>query len=115
MTDLGSGAPVVLYLHTPKEKVWGLLISVSPSGIVLRGLDLAVFEDWMRQEARRDETLIGLSTLFYPMNRVERMERDESVGPLVGYADRFLSEVGKTVGQAAGLEPDEESGSSRVS
>jgi len=113
MLDLVSGAPVVLYLHTPKEKVWGLLISVGTAGIVVRGLDLAVFEDWMRQEARAAETLIGLTTLFYPMNRVERMERDESIGPLVSYADRFAREVGRTVGQAAGLEPLE--GPTRVS
>ena len=99
---LDEGAPVVLYLRDPKEKVWGLLLSMTPAGIVLRGLDLAVFDDWMRQEARRQEVLIGLTTLFYPMPRVERMERDETIGPLVSYADRFASEVGRTVDEAAG-------------
>lgn len=99
--DLNEGAPVVLYLHDPKEKIWGILLSMTPAGIVLRGLDLTVFDDWMRQEARREEVLIGLTTLFYPMSRVERMERDETVGPLVSYADRFAHEVGRTVDEAA--------------
>jgi len=103
--DLEPGAPVVLYLQEPKEKVWGLLVGLLPAGIVVRGLDLRTFEDWMRQEARGDEPALGLVTLFYPMGRVERMERDESVGPIEGYADRFLRETGRTVAQALGLEP----------
>jgi hypothetical protein len=104
---LGEGAPVVLYLRDPKEKVWGILVSMTTPGVVVRGLDLEVFDDWMRQEARRDEVLIGLSTLFYPMNRIERMERDETVGPLTSYADRFTREVGRTVLDAArGREED---------
>jgi hypothetical protein len=103
MSDFGlnEGAPVVLYLRDPREKVWGLLLSMTPAGITLRGIDLVVFDDWMRQEARRQEALIGLTTLFYPMARVERMERDETIGPLVSYADRFAQEVGRTVDEAA--------------
>lgn len=105
--ELAQGAPVVLYLHNPKEKVWGLLLSLDPAGVVLRGLDLAVFEDWMRQEARREESLIMPTTLFYPMHRVERLERDETCGPLPGYVDRFALEVGRSVRQALGLEPED--------
>jgi hypothetical protein len=106
--DLIEGAPVVLYLRDPKEKVWGILGSLTPAGIVVRGLDLLVFEDWMRQEARGEEVLIGLTTLFYPMGRIERMERDETVGPLTSYADRFAVEVGRTVDEAARGRPDGE-------
>jgi hypothetical protein len=99
-----AGAPVVLYLNAPKEKMWGLLVSIDPAGIVVRGLDLRVFDDWMRQEARRDEVFIGLSTVFYPMYRVERMEQDETLGAMISFADRFALEVGRTVRQAAGLD-----------
>jgi hypothetical protein len=102
--DLAEGAPVILYLHSPKERVWGLLLSLQPAGVVVRGLDLATFDDWMRQLARQEETVIGLTTVFYPMGRVERMERDETVGPLTSYADRFLREVGRTVRQALGFD-----------
>jgi hypothetical protein len=107
--DLNAGAPVVLYLREPKEKIWGLLLSMSPAGIVVRGLDLTIFDDWMRQEARGEEAFIGLLTLFYPMNRVERMERDETLGPITSYADRFAREVGRTVDEVArGRLADEE-------
>jgi hypothetical protein len=101
--DLGPGHPVVLYLREPKEKIWGLLVSISAPGIVVRGIDIAVFDDWMRQEARGEEPLIGLVTSFYPMHRLERMEHDETVGPLLSYADRFSEEVGKTVLVATGF------------
>ena len=103
--DLIEGGPVIVYLREPKEKVWGLLLSILPSGLVVRGLDLQTFDDWLRQEARGDEPAIGLVTLFYPMGRVERMERDESIGPIEGYADRFRREVGRSVRQVLGLDP----------
>ena len=102
---LAEGSTVVVYLQGPKEKAWGVLVSLTPSGVVMRGIDLETFDDWMRQEARGDERLIGLITLFYPMHRVVRMERDETVGPLTSYADRFAREVGRTVGAVLGLEP----------
>ena len=103
--ELAANSPVVLYLQSPKEKVWGLLLSVSPAGVVLRGLDLVIFDDWMRQEARGEEQMLGLTTLFYPMHRVERMERDETIGSIVSYADRFAHEAGRTVLEALGVVP----------
>jgi hypothetical protein len=94
---------VVLSLQGPREKIWGILLSVGPAGISLRGIDLAAFDDWVRQEARGEESLIGLTTLFYPMHRVERLEGDETVGPLVSYCERFALEVGRPVLEALGF------------
>jgi hypothetical protein len=105
--ELGRGAPVILYLQAPREKIWGLLVSLTPAGIVVRGLDLVVFDDWMRQEARGEDSGLGLSTIFYPMGRIERMERDESIGPLTSYADRFSREVGRNVLFVAGFETED--------
>ena len=105
MSDVGLcvGAPVLLYLQAPKEKVWGLLVAILAPGVVVRGLDLNAFEDWMRQEAKGEEALIGPTTLFYPMNRLERLERDETVGPVPSYSDRFEREVGRSVREAMGM------------
>ena len=103
--DLVEGSPVIVYLREPKEKVWGLLLSILSSGLVVRGLDLRTFDDWLRQEARNEDRMIGLVTLFYPMSRIERMERDESIGPIEGYADRFRREVGRSVRQTLGIDP----------
>lgn len=102
--DLPAGAPIVLFLREPKEKIWGLLGSLSPAGVSLRGIDLAAFDDWMRQEARGEEPMLGLVTLFYPMHRVERLEKDETVGPVISYADRFAREVGHTVQENLGVD-----------
>lgn len=101
--SLSAGDAVIVYLQVPKEKVWGLLVSLGTAGVVVRCIDLAAFDDWMRQEARQDEPYLGLSTVFYPMNRVERMERDQTTGPVMSYADRFAREVGRTVREAIGL------------
>ena len=97
-----SGTPVLLYLHSPREKVFGVLVSLQSAGIAVRGIELAAFEDFLRQEARGEKGL-GLVTLFYPMNRVERVERDETVGGLEGIADRFQRETGRSILEAAGL------------
>jgi hypothetical protein len=105
---LAEGDAVIVYLQAPKEKVWGLLVSLMIPGIVLRCIDLVAFDDWMRQEARGDEPYLGLTTLFYPMGRVERMEKDESLGPMPSYAARFEAQVGRSVRAVLGLEPDPE-------
>jgi hypothetical protein len=107
--DLLPGTTVVLYLSAPREKVWGILLSLQPAGVTLRGLDLVVFDDWMRQEVRGEDTGLGLSTLFYPMHRVERMELDETLGPMEGYADRFRRLVGLSVLEVAGMKAPESS------
>ncbi len=102
--DLAEGTPVVVYLHAPKEKVWGILLGLTSAGVMIRGIELEAFEDYMRQEVRGEEDLLGLVTAFYPMHRVERLERDETVGPVMGYADRFAREVGRTIFEVIGLE-----------
>jgi hypothetical protein len=100
--EFGPGTPVLIYLHTPREKVFGVLLALQPAGIAVRGIDLDAFDHFLRQEVRR-ETGLGLVTLFYPMSRVERMERDETVGGIEGIADRFRRETGRSILAAAGL------------
>lgn len=97
------GTPVVVYLHSPREKIFGVLTALQPAGVSVRGIELGAFEDWLRQEARRDTPGIGLVTLFLPMNRVERVERDETIGGLEGFADRFRRETGRSVLEAASV------------
>jgi hypothetical protein len=99
---LEPGTPVLLYLHTPREKIFGVLVSLQPAGVAVRGIELTAFEDWLRQEARGEEGL-GPVTVFYPMNRIERVEKDEALGGLEGFAERFRRETGRSVVDAAGL------------
>ncbi len=100
--EFAPGTPVLLYLHSPREKVFGVLLSLSIAGVALWGIGLSAFEDWLRQQARGEEGL-GPVTVFYPMNRVERMEKDETLGALEGFAARFRRETGRSVAEAAGV------------
>jgi hypothetical protein len=103
LSTLRAGEAVILYLHSPREKVWGLLLAIDAPGVTLRCIDLAAFDDWMRQEARGDEPHLGPATIFYPMHRIERLERDETIGPVLSLSERFLREVGRTVEAVMGL------------
>ena len=105
--DLARGAPVVLYLHSPREKIFGILLSLEPAGVAVRGLDLESLEDWMAQEARGDEAGMALASVFYPMGRIERVERDETVGELEGFADRYERLTGRSLAEAAGFRSPE--------
>lgn len=110
MIAFQDGSPAVLYLNDPKEKIWGLVVSVSAAGVVIRGLRLDSFEDWMRQEARQEEELLGLVTSFYPLPRIERLEEDRSVGSVISYSQRFAEAVGRTVHDAVATRAAERDG-----
>ena len=83
-----AGAIVILVLHSPREKCWGALDEISAAGVFLRGLDLNAFDDWVRA-IMHDEPFMGVSDLFFPMWRIERISRDESAGGVVSLAEQF--------------------------
>jgi hypothetical protein len=90
------GAAVILVLHSPREKCWGMLGEISAAGVFLRGLDLNAFDDWMRAVIH-DEPFMGLSDLFFPMWRVERLSRDESSGGVAALAEQFEQRTGRSL------------------
>jgi len=73
---LKKGAPVLVVLHTPREKAWGMLDEINSAGVFLRGLDLKAFDDWIRAVVHHEPT-IGLGSMFFPLWRVERVAKDE--------------------------------------
>jgi hypothetical protein len=98
---------VIVCLHSPREKVWGVLLSTQSSGITIRGIDLSSFEDWSR-EVSRGETSMSLSTIFFPMHRVERILLDEGAGEIQSMAELFESRVGKDLWSHLGISPPSE-------
>jgi len=99
-----ESALVILNLVNPKEKFWGVLVSMSPVGVTLRGINLDSFDDWIRQLARGgEEQAFDLATMFVPLFRVERMFLDEQVGSVQPYAHKFEDVVGQTVHDYLGL------------
>jgi hypothetical protein len=83
------GSLVLVSCAAPREKFWGVLIGLTPVGATIRGVPLEAFEDWLRQYATGGPTMIGAVTIFLPAHRLERIELDESSGPVEGLADRF--------------------------
>jgi hypothetical protein len=105
--ELTIGAPVVIHLVEPKEQVWGVLLSLDPTGVSARGIDMRAFDEWVHQEAHPpEERMVGLSTLFYPLHRVERIERDESRGPVEGYAARLERETRSSLAEVVARDAD---------
>lgn len=106
------GDLVLLHLINPTEKFWGVLLDLGVAGVALRGIGVSSFDDWMSQAARHSSSLgegapaLGLSTMFLPLFRVERMFRDEAVGEVESYAARFHGRVGVPVREYLGLTPE---------
>ena len=88
---------VVVSLHTPKEKVWGELLAIHPAGITMRGIDLNSFDHFIRQINEPEGERIGLPTVFFPMNRVERIALDEPSGAIPSMAELFSRKVGRSL------------------
>ena len=78
------------------------------AGVTLRGLNVSSFDDWMSQAARREDQTLGLSTMFVPLFRIERIFLDEPVGEVESYRQRFLNRVGISVESYLGLEEEGE-------
>ena len=97
------GSIVILYLANPSEKYWGVLESLTQTGITLRALNLSSFEDWLRSVINDLEPSLGLATIFFPLSRVERMFLDEQVGQVESMAQSFERRVGKSVEAYLGL------------
>lgn len=88
---------VIVSLHSPKEKVWGQLVSLSAAGITVRGIDITAFDDFLRQVVDPEGDRVGLPTVFYPMHRVERIALDEKTGSIPSLSDTFANKVGRTL------------------
>jgi hypothetical protein len=83
------GSLVLVSCSGPREKFWGVLVGLTPVGATIRGVPLEAFEDWLRPYASGGPTMIGAVTVFLPAHRLERIELDESSGPVEGLGDRF--------------------------
>ncbi len=94
---------VVVSLHTPKERIWGELLALNPSGVTVRGIDLESFEDLVRQVLDPESAQVGLPTLFFPMHRVERVALDEPRGTIPSLAQTFEHKVGRSLQQYLSL------------
>lgn len=92
----GRGTIVVVILHSPREKCWGVLDEISNAGVSLRGLDLNSFEDWIRAVGQAEQ-FVDFSDLFFPLWRVERISRDETAGGIPSLAEQVKQRTGRSL------------------
>ncbi|HKO45018.1 MAG TPA: hypothetical protein VJU84_17210 [Pyrinomonadaceae bacterium] len=88
------GTAVLIVLHTPREKCWGMVAEISSAGVFLRGLDLNSFDDWLSATVHGEE-FVGVGDLFFPMWRVERISRDESTGGIPSLREQVETRTGR--------------------
>jgi hypothetical protein len=92
-TPFRAGAIVIATLANPREKVWGAILHLSPSGLSMRGVDLSSFDIFISQI--RDGEPFAAGVMFFPMHRVERLELDLPEGTLPSLAQRFAQKTGQ--------------------
>lgn len=100
-SPLGPGSVIVAYLQNPRERLWGVLRSLDPAGVVIEGIDLGSFDDWVRQVAEGGEGL-SLSTVFVPLLRVEKLLLDED-GAAPSMSTQFERRVGRSLREFMGF------------
>jgi hypothetical protein len=86
---------VIVSLHTPKEKIWGELLAIHTAGITVRGIDLNSFDHFIRQLNEPDGGRVGVPTVFFPMNRIERVALDEPSGSIPSMDEVFARKLGR--------------------
>jgi hypothetical protein len=92
---MNPGQLVLVTLNNPKEKFWGVVLSLNPAGVSVRGVDLESLDDFM-QLVKSGEAA-SPSVVFFPMHRVVRIEEDDANGDLPSLADQFRSKTGMNV------------------
>jgi len=95
---------VIVSLTSPKEKIWGQLLLLEAKGVTVRGIELESFDDFLRQIVNQEDTTVGMTRVFYPMHRVERIATDEPSGSIPSLAERFRQKVGLTIQEYLGIE-----------
>ena len=88
---------VIISLHSPKEKIWGILLDINASGVTIRGIDLNSFDHFISQINQIDAERVGLPTVFFPMMRIERISLDEPSGLIPSMAEIFERKIGRTL------------------
>lgn len=100
-----SGELVVVVLQSPRERIWGRILGLEASGIALRGLDLAPWEEVLTLVRTGQSDQVALGTRFLPMHRVESMYLDEPSSGAPSLAEAFLARTGQDAVTFLGGDP----------
>ncbi len=93
--EMEPGAAILVYLREPQEKMWGILRRLDATGVMVEGLDLGSFDDWLAQiDHDGEDAISGPSVVFVPIGRVERIILDRPSGALPSLAQRVERRAG---------------------
>jgi hypothetical protein len=95
------GTAILIVLHTPREKCWGIVGEINSAGVFLRGLDLNSYDEWLRATVHGEE-FVGLGDLFFPMWRVERISKDEASGGIPSLREQAEKRTGRELEELFG-------------
>jgi hypothetical protein len=87
-----AGSMVVVTLGNPRDKFWGMILSLAPEGLSMSGIELASFDDLVAMV--KDEESFNPAVVFFPMHRIERIELDLPDGNLPSLSQRFSAKTG---------------------
>jgi hypothetical protein len=89
-----TGALVVVTLGNPRDKFWGMILSLAAEGLSMSGAELASFEDLVLMV--KDGDSFTPAVVFFPMHRIERIELDLPDGGLPSLSQPKLAGNRKT-------------------
>ena len=105
---LDPGTVVIAYLREPREQIWGVLLKLEAAGLLLRGLDIGSFDDFLKQTGGGEARHIDLSSVFYPITRVEKILFDESTETIPSLQDRFKNRTGMAIHAYLGMRGEDD-------
>jgi len=88
---------VIINLQAPRERFFGRLMDIAAYGVTVRGIDLNAFGDWMDHITHREESGVQPTTVFFPIQRIDKIILDEGIGAIPSFSDTFLTKVGTAV------------------
>lgn len=91
-SPFSTGSVVVVTLGNPRDKFWGMVLSLAPEGLSMSGIELASFEDLIVMV--KDGEAFTPAVVFFPMHRIERIELDLPDGSLPSLSQRFSAKTG---------------------
>ncbi len=93
--EMAPGAPILVYMREPQEKIWGVLRRLDATGVTVEGIDLGSFDDWLAQiEHDGEDAIAGPSVVFVPIGRVEKILLDRPSGAIPSLAQRVERRAG---------------------
>lgn len=97
------GTAIIAYLKEPREQIWGVLLRLEPAGLLIKGIDLNSFEDFLKQFPEAEARTIDLSTVFYPAARLEKILLDEASPAIPALCERFSRRAGLDIRDYLGM------------